>query len=125
MEKEKDNGKVTVGYGTPAQHDLKIKDYINGIFIDDRLVSVLELEDDTIVLSVENKESSGRNPRNHMRLSKESFYALVSNCQAFLEAKMDEFKGYNEKVSVSGEVRCMASDKISEYLKGNKNQHPH
>lgn len=91
MKDEKDDyGTVTVGYGKPDEKEIPIVEFIKSTYKDDRIVSVAKLEDDTYVLSVENVTSSGRNPQNTMRLSKESFIGLLSTALLYLNVKGED-----------------------------------
>lgn len=80
-------GVVTVGYGSSQQQELKIVDYVRSSYKDHRVASCCLIEDGTFLISVENLQSSGRNPTNNMRLSKESFAALLSNCILYMNIK--------------------------------------
>lgn len=83
-------GTVTVGYGKPDEKEVPIIEFIKSTYKDDRVVSIAKLEDDTYVLSVENVISSGRNPQNTMRLSKESFVGLLSTALLYLNVKGED-----------------------------------
>ena len=82
------HGKLTVGFGTPQQREIEVKDYIAFSAADDRKVSIAELVDDQgYIVSVENYPSSGRNTANTMWLSKESLQAVGFAFHMFNAAK--------------------------------------
>lgn len=86
MEGHKDYGTVFIGFGTSLQHELKIIDYIQGEFKDHRLVSIACLDDNTILLGIENPESTGRS-NYKMRLSQESFLAMFFAMALYSDCK--------------------------------------
>ena len=76
------NGYVEVE-NMEGKKQLAIVDYIQSAFVGGRIVTVAKLEDNTYVLSVENTVSSGRALQSQMRLTEESFLALISSCMLY------------------------------------------
>jgi len=92
-------GKVTVGYGTPEQREIEIKAFLQANFIDNRLISVSETENDEgFILLVENPKSSGRQGENKMWLSRDSFIGLLTVINLYtLKYNIDPAKELEEK----------------------------
>lgn len=80
MSEAKDYGKVTTGYGTENQKEIKVVEFIRTTYNDNRNITISKLEDDSLFLSVENPKESGREPQAMIRLSKESFVGLLTTC---------------------------------------------
>ena len=87
---KKDYGNITVGYGTREQREIKIVNYLQANYIDNRLVSVSELEDGSYILAIENPKSTGRTVQETMWLSKESFIALINTSMFYFMAKNED-----------------------------------
>lgn len=115
MEERKDYGSVTVGYGKPEEREIPIIEFIKSSYKDDRIVSVAKLEDDTYCLSVENVASSGRNPSNTMRLSRESFIGLLATSLLYLSVKGEDMLELTKK-SIDGDtLRYHLSDNLKPF----------
>ncbi len=86
MEDVKSYGKVTVGYGSMQQKEIDVIEFLQAEYKDRRLVSISVLNDDlkSIVATVENPLSTGRNPQSSIWLSPESMFALLSTYFLFL-----------------------------------------
>lgn len=108
-------GKVTVGFGSPEQHDIEVADFVKCVFAGDRFIHVSKLVDGTYCLSVENLPSSGRAPHQSMRLGEESFTALMFACAMYLEVKeMDVTKLMQDLQShKDGNIEYAVSDNLS------------
>lgn len=76
--KKESFGKITVGVGTALKRELKVVNYVQCKFKDNRVVTITEIEDGTYTLAVENPESSGRSPQSSIWLTKDSFLSLLS-----------------------------------------------
>lgn len=83
---ENNYGKITVGYGTPEQAQIPIKDYVAAFFGEDRAVKVAGIEDGTIALSVINKPESGRSSQS-IWVHEESAIALLMTMHLYFLAK--------------------------------------
>lgn len=94
--KNNDYGHATVGAGTSTPKELKIIDFLQATFKNNRLASVTELEDGAFGLAIENPPSSGRSNQT-MLLSKESLLAVVSVTMLFLKLKGLDFDVELEK----------------------------
>ena len=80
MEEKSDSnyGTITVGFGTYAIRDVPIKSYVQARFLDNRLVTIMAVEDKgehSYVISIENPESTGRSTQK-IWLSEESLIAF-------------------------------------------------
>lgn len=84
---ENNQEKPNYGKVVTPEGELTIIDFVRARYIDNRLVSVASVEDGSFILSVENPESTGRNPSNKMWLSKESLVGLFSTISLLFEAK--------------------------------------
>jgi len=69
------NGEIT---------ELPIINFLRAEYKDFRLISVAQLGDNTYVLSIENPESTGRNPFQALRLSEKSFISLLGTATLYL-----------------------------------------
>lgn len=78
MSNENKYGVATVGLGTSQEREIPIEQCVKSLYKDNRLVSIVKLEDDSFILSVENPGSSGRATQTSMWLSRESFISLIS-----------------------------------------------
>ena len=77
MSNENKYGVATVGLGTSQEREIPIEQCVKSLYKDNRLVSIVKLEDDSFILSVENPGSSGRATQTSMWLSRESFISLI------------------------------------------------
>ena len=111
-EKETPYGHITIGVGKPEQKDVAITEYLRSTFIDNRFVSVIKLENDAFVISVENLVSSGREPVNQMYLSKESFVALISTAMLYFTCKNEDLNDLLKQVIQGKEINYTCSDNI-------------
>jgi hypothetical protein len=95
-------GEATVATGTSFERKIKIISYMQANYKDNRLVSIVELENNEgYMLTVENPPSSGRNTQEKMWLSKESFIGLIGTAMMFYEGRNMNLGEELEK-SVSG-----------------------
>ena len=86
-EEEHDYGTATVGHGTPFEKQIKVQDWVQARFNNNRLVSISTLvNNEGYILMVENPESSGRTSQK-MWLSEESFAATIATSHIFFECK--------------------------------------
>ncbi len=70
------NGTVTTKDASGAP--VEIKNFIQGFYPEGKTISVIELVDGTMVLVVENPPESGRNLRQTLSLTRESYEGLMS-----------------------------------------------
>ena len=69
-------------------------------FKDKRFITIGETEKESYVVMIENLASSGRNPKQHLHLTRESFISLFSAIMMHLETKREDIKSLiNECVS--------------------------
>lgn len=66
-------------------------------FQDKRFVSIAETEKETYVVMVENLGSSGRNPKQHLHLTKVSFISLFSAIMMHLKMKGENVENLIEE----------------------------
>ena len=76
-------------YGTikVGNEEISITEVSRIEFKDKRFVTIAETEKDSYVVMVENLASSGRNPKQHLHLTRESFISLFSAIMMHLEMK--------------------------------------
>jgi len=106
-------GKITVGAGTSERRDIEITDFIQVSLKDNRLISVSQLEDGSIVAPVENPPSSGRSPQSNIWLSKESFVGLLAVAGMYFEVKGDNLFEMMSDVVRGDEVHFSYSDNLN------------
>lgn len=61
-------------------------------FKDKRFVTIAETEKDSYVIMVENLASSGRNPKQHLHLTRESFVSVFSAIMMHMEMKGEDIE---------------------------------
>lgn len=91
MDEKNKYGVATVGIHTSQEREVPIADYVKSLYKDNRLVSIVRLEDDSFILSVENPESSGRATSSQMWLSRESFISLISTSFLYFGCSGENF----------------------------------
>lgn len=91
---------------------IEIADFLQAQYADHRLISVVGLEDESIVVSVENPTSSGRNPVNNMRLSQASFMGLLSTIHLYLSAKGFDLEAHLKTAVGKENIEYSFSDNI-------------
>lgn len=82
----KDYGKALVAAGSDSPKELKIVEFLQATFINNRVATLSELEDGNFGLAIESPPSSGRSCQN-MLLSKQSLMAIISVSTLFLKLK--------------------------------------
>ena len=89
-------------YGTikVGDEEISITQVSRVEFKDKRFVTIAETEKDSYVVMVENLASSGRNPKQHLHLTRESFISLFSAIMMHIEMKGEDIdKLINECIS--------------------------
>lgn len=114
MSEEKSYGKATVGYGTGDQREVDIKDFVQATFKNNRVISVMSLEDGTYVISVENTPSSGRICQ-QMRLSRESFIGLIATSLMYLNCKRENTNDVLRESIGKEEIEYSFSDNLKPF----------
>ena len=61
-------------------------------FKDKRFVTIAETEKDSYVIIVENLASSGRNPKQHMHLTRKSFISVFSAIMMHIDMKGEDIE---------------------------------
>lgn len=102
--KKEDYGNATIGWGTPKEHQVKIESYCKVLFVDDRICSTIKLENGNYCLTVENPESSGREPLNQMMLTKESLLGLMSSMIIHLNGEGINFETVLKEMTDNGTI---------------------
>jgi hypothetical protein len=82
-------GTISSGLGKDKK-EFAIVDYLRSTFADHRLISVYGVEGDSLVLRVENYQSSGRNPDQQLWLSRESVVGLLGTAMLYFSARGDD-----------------------------------
>lgn len=80
-------GTVTVAAGTRDAHDLAVTDHLRATYADHRLISIVGVEGGSVIVSVENPASTGRNTKNQMWLSPESLSGILTTALLYFSAK--------------------------------------
>jgi hypothetical protein len=109
-------GKITVGFGTSEQRELRIVDFIQAHFKDNRIISVSQVEDGTLIGAVENPPSTGRNTQSTIWLSKESFIGLLSTAILYFNVKGEDMQKLLEESIQGKEVDYSFSDNLKGIL---------
>ena len=107
-------GKITVGYGGIGQKELQIVDFVQAHFKDNRIISVSQIEDGSLVCAVENPPSTGRNTQSTIWLSKESFIGLLSTAMLYFSVKGEDMQKLLEESVEGGKVDYTFSDNLSD-----------
>lgn len=108
----KDYGYVTVGTGTSTPRKVRIESFVRSVWNDNRFAQCVHLEDDTYCIAIENLESSGRNPTNAMRLSKDSFIALMVNIHLYAEVAGIDLVGMAKDALQGDNIQYTVSDNL-------------
>lgn len=106
-------GKVTVGFGTAEQREMEIIDFVQAEFKDHRLISIIQIEDDSLVAVVENPKSSGRNTQASIWLSKESFIGMLSTAFIYFSAKGEDLGELMKSAVENNEIDYTFSDNLT------------
>ena len=113
MSKKEENpqyGFATVGVGGSEERKIKIVEFFQSTFKDNRVISVAELEDEQgYLLSVENPPSTGRSSVQKMWLSKESFIGFITASSMFWELKQVDMKKLVAESIVHNELQFSSS----------------
>ena len=112
MKAKKNNGKITVGYGTSEQKELSIINFLQARFKDNRLISISEIEDGTFVGSVQNPPSTGRNPQSVIWLSKDSLIGLVSTAILYFNIKGEDLHSLIQEATLNEDINYNFSDNL-------------
>jgi len=105
-----EDGGCYVMVGT-AQGSKKVKviEFIQLDYIDERKLEVVELADDTFVIGIVNSDNTDRAKQQHMRLTRDSFYGLFAALLMFTNADPNALKESSQKQKV---ISFRASEKI-------------
>lgn len=87
MEDNEKYGVATVGYGSTQQRKIPLMDFITAYYKDNRQITISELiNNEGMILSVENYESSGRSSQK-MWLTKDSVFGLFTTFLLYCKVK--------------------------------------
>lgn len=105
-----EDGGCYVMVGT-AQGSKKVKviEFIQLDYIDERKLEVVELADDTFVIGIVNSDNTDRAKQQHMRLTRDSFYGLFAALLMFTNADPNALKLSTSKQKI---IEFRASDKV-------------
>lgn len=112
-DQEKTYGEITVGVGTQLEHKLKILDFIQAGFKDNRLASISMIEDNSYVIAIENPQSSGRASQSTMWLSKESVMAMLTTCMIYFTAKGENIEALIQEAMTKDQINYSYSDNLN------------
>lgn len=116
-----DYGYATIAAGSPSERKIAIIDFIQAVFLDNRVVSISSLENNEgYILAVENVKSSGREPMASMWLSEESFMGLFGAAVIFWNCKGVDLEKMMEKSAVNNEVKYRISDNLKDFQNADK-----
>jgi len=82
----KNFGTLTAGHGTSQQRELAITAVVRADYADHRLITIMGIEDGSIVVTVESPATTGRNPHQQMWLSRESLIGILCTTHMFLSS---------------------------------------
>ena len=104
-------------YGTikVGDEEISITEVSRIEFKDKRFITIAETEKESYVVMIENLASSGRNPKQHLHLTRESFISLFSAIMIHMEMKGENIEDLiNECVSDEKVFRFESSLKNTE-----------
>lgn len=107
-------GKITVGVGTSQQTDLEMVDFVQAKFKDNRIITVSEIEDGSLIGVVENVRSSGRASEASIWLSKESFIGLISTAMLYFNIKGEDMQELLKQSLDEEDVKYTFSDNLND-----------
>ena len=105
-------GKITVGYGTIEQKELEIVDFVQAHFKDNRVISISQIEDGSLVGVVENPPSTGRNTQSTILLSKESLIGLISTAMIYFDIKGEDLDSLLQQSVSDNKIDYNCSDNL-------------
>lgn len=105
-------GKITVGVGTAERRELEVVDFVQAKYIDGRTVSVSQIEDDSMTITVENIPSSGRASQANIWLSKESVIAVLSTAILYFNLKGQDLEELFKTSIESDKIDYRFSDNL-------------
>lgn len=80
-------GTLTTPKPGGGTQELEIIDFLKARYADDRLISIMGIEDDSVAILIENPPTSGRSNSNQMWLTKESLLGLLTTTLLYFSAK--------------------------------------
>lgn len=92
IKKNMSRGKITVGAKSAEQKEIDILDFVQSVFKDNRVITVAGLEDGSMLISVENPESTGRASHATIWLSEESVLGVLSTCLLYFGCKGEDIE---------------------------------
>lgn len=113
--KEHKYGVVTVGAFSKEPRELPILSFIQSHFKDNRLISIMEVEDNGYVIAVENPESSGRGGKQVVWLSEESLVGFIMSCFFMFGAKGKSMDAMMRNSLDNNEIRYSYSDNLKPF----------
>jgi hypothetical protein len=99
----KNYGHITVAALSKEPREIPILSFIQSHFKDNRVISIMEVENNSYVISVENPESTGRNSKETLWLSEESLTGFILSVFFLYAAKGKDFdKTLKEAIEKTG-----------------------
>lgn len=106
-----EKGKITVGFGSDEQRELKVIDYVRAVYKDNRIVSISEIEDGSMIGIVQ----SDRAEQAQIWLSKESYIALLATSFLYFQCKREDLLKMIEQSIDSKDLRYYFSDNLQPF----------
>lgn len=114
MDEKKNYGKAVLGAESSERREVDIMDFVQSTYKDNRVVTISSLDkEEGYILSVENVESSGRNPQSQMFLSKESFIALMTTSVLYWGCKGVDLADLLKDSAGGGDIKYNFSDNLN------------
>lgn len=113
--KKESFGKITIGVGTTLRRELNIIDYVQCKFKDNRVCTISKIEDGSYSLTIENPESSGRNPQSSIWLSKDSYLSLIAASFIYWGCKGEDAETLIKQVMEGNKVEYNFSNNLKDF----------
>jgi hypothetical protein len=100
---------TTYGKVKTPEGEFDIVDYIQLSCVDHRLISIVKLSDESFMFIVENPSTTGREPKQQMRLTKESMIALYTTFSLYIQDRnmWEEIMRFRDMLAESKETRII------------------
>lgn len=115
MGKINELGTLTVGVRTDECKTLNVVNFVRAVYVDDRVVGIQEIEDDSILITVQNPVGSEREANVNMWLTKESFMGVLATAFVYLECKGEDSSKLLEKCIDGNELEYFFSDNLKPF----------
>src|SRR5574344_562309 len=109
---KKTYGKIILRTAEPEQIELNIIECVQSHFIYGRTITINKSEENTYLLSVKNSESSGRNPKATMHLTKESMIGLYALISVYFQVSGIDYENELNKIIIGEQFKISCSDNL-------------